>query len=105
MEQVRSRALDNLCEGLGDARDTMNRAKVDEQSLIQSALQTMQQKGITVYKHARVELARVPGAEKLRVRIVKEDGDAGAEDLAPADEGVIDEGGEAEAAADADAIH
>lgn len=31
---------------------------------------------VTVYKHAGIELARMPGAEKLRVRVTKETGDA-----------------------------
>lgn len=100
---MRSRRLDNLCEGLGDARDQMNSAKVEEQSLIQAALQQMVKEGIQVYKHARVELARVPGAEKLRVRVVKEEGDAGAEDLAPPDDQQGE--GEGEVESDANAIH
>ncbi len=31
---------------------------------------------VTIYKPAGIELARVPGAEKLRVRLVKEEGNA-----------------------------
>ncbi len=85
MEQVRSRKLDNVCEGIGDERQRMNEAKSEEQGLIQAALQEMQRTGIQVYKHGGVELARVPGAEKLRVRLTKDQGDAGAEDLEPAD--------------------
>lgn len=54
----------------------MNRARTEEQALITSALKEMQESGITVYRHARLELARVPGAEKLRVRVTKEQGDA-----------------------------
>lgn len=94
MEQVRNRRLDNLCESIGDARETMNGAKQQEQSDIQAALQVMQRDGLQVYRHARVELSRVPGAEKLRVRLTKEDGDAGVEDLEPPD-GTIEESGEA----------
>jgi len=63
----------------------MNAAKLEEQGLISSALQAMQKDGRSVYRHARIELARVPGAEKLRVRLTKEEGDAGAEDLEPPD--------------------
>lgn len=82
MEQVRDVALDRLCEDIGDARERMNSAKADEQSSIQSALQRMQKSsdrypgGRTVYRHAGVELARIPGADKLRVRLTKEQGDA-----------------------------
>jgi hypothetical protein len=87
MEQVRNRRLDNICEAIGDARDQINAAKQEEQGSIQAALQVMQRDGVQVYRHARVELARIPGAEKLRVRMTKEEGDAGAADLEPAGEG------------------
>lgn len=85
MEQVRSRKLDNLCEGIADCRGQKNAAVTEEKSLDASALQVMVQQGITVYRHGGVELARIPGAEKLRVRMTKEEGDAGAEDLEPSD--------------------
>lgn len=68
----RSQKLDNLCEGIGDERETLNRAKQEEAKLVAAALETMQKEGISVYCHARIELARVPGAEKLRVRSTKE---------------------------------
>lgn len=82
-DQVRSRALDNLCEAIGDVRATMSAAKLEEAGLLKSTLQAMQRADIALYRHARVELARVPGAEKVRVRVTKEEGDAGAEDLEP----------------------
>lgn len=63
----------------------MNTAKTEETGLVASALQTMVKKGVSVYKHGGVELARVPGAERLRVRLVKEQGDADADDLDPPD--------------------
>jgi len=84
-ERVRSAALDRLCESIGEHRDTMNAAKADERADISAALQVMQKRNITVYRHARVELARVPGAEKLRVRMTKEEGDAGETDLESAE--------------------
>lgn len=76
MEQVRSRRLDNVCEGIAEERALMNKARLDEKGLIQSALQAMQKADVTIYRHGGVELARVPGAEKLRVRLTKEEGDA-----------------------------
>lgn len=76
MEQVRNRRLDNLCESIGDERGTINAAKQNEASLEQAALQVMTRDGVTVYKHAGVELVRVPGADKLRVRLVKDTGDS-----------------------------
>jgi hypothetical protein len=85
MEQVRSRKLDNLCEGINDCRTQKNAATLEEKSLDDSALQVMVREGITVYRHGGVELARIPGAEKLRVRLTKETGDAGSEDLEQSD--------------------
>lgn len=64
----------------------MNAARVEEQSDIQAALQEMQRRNVTVYRHARIELARIPGAEKLRVRVTKEEGDAGAADFKPGED-------------------
>lgn len=81
MEQARDRRLDNLCESIAEHRGVMNRARVEEQSDIAAALQHMVKKGTSVYKHGGVELARVPGAERLRVRLTKEQGDADADDL------------------------
>jgi len=79
MEQARNVRLDNICEGIASERAVMNAASVEEKSLISTALQTMQEKGITVHKHSGVELVRVPGADKLRVRLTKETGSAGVE--------------------------
>ena len=78
--------LDNLCEGINDERTKKNDADKEEKSLIGSALSRMVKKGVQVYRHGGVELARVPGAEKLRVRLTKEQGDADAGDLEVSDE-------------------
>lgn len=86
--------LDRICEAIGDERDKINRAHREEKGYVQGALQVMQQSGISVYRHAGVELARIPGAEKLRVRLTKETGDADAQDLEPADGGEADGGGD-----------
>jgi hypothetical protein len=76
MGQVTNRRLNNLCEAIGQERDTMNTARKEEQGLIAAALTEMHDKGLTVYKFAGVELTRVPGSEKLRVRVVKDTGNA-----------------------------
>ena len=86
MEQVRNARLDNLCESIADQRRVMNAARQQEQADIQGALQEMQRKGVQTFRHGGVELARVPGAEKLRVRLTTEEGDAGDGDLEPAGE-------------------
>ena len=76
MEQARNTRLDNICEGIAEERSVMNKASIEEKSLIATALQEMHTKGITVYKRGGVELVRVPGVDKLRVRMTKDDGDA-----------------------------
>jgi len=75
-EGVRSEKLDSLCESIGDERETMNKARTETQALIAAALEIMTKKGISVYRNATIELARIPGADKLRVRVTKEEGDA-----------------------------
>ncbi len=86
LEQVRDRRLDNLCESMAEHRRAMNTARVEEHSDIAAALQHMVKKGVSVYKHGGIELARVPGAERLRVRLTKETGDADADDLETGDD-------------------
>jgi hypothetical protein len=97
MGQVRNSKLDNICEGIAEERAASNAANQEEKQLTSTALQVMQASKVTAYRHAGVELSRVPGAEKLRVRLTKETGDAevtegkttvaGAEDDGP---GVVD---------------
>jgi hypothetical protein len=68
MEQVRDQTLDRYCESIGDTRDQMNRLRQDEAADTSGALRRMQGKGVNHYIHAGVELTRVPGSDKLRVR-------------------------------------
>jgi len=72
MGQVRDQRLDNLCESINDERAVMNAAKVEETRLIRSVLQRMHDRDVLIYVHAHLELVRVPGAEKLRVRVLKD---------------------------------
>lgn len=74
MEQVRSAALDRICEDLADDRKRQAQAVADEKSDKQLALAQMHQENIAAYHHAGIELVRVPGEEKLRVRVTDEDG-------------------------------
>jgi len=90
MAQVRSKRLDNLCEGIAECRETKNGAVLEEKSLEESALQTMVRENKAVYRHGGVELARIPGAERLRVRLTKETGDADASDLQEAEADVTE---------------
>lgn len=71
MEDVRVRALDNVCEAIAETRGQINALQADERANEQRALSLMRQNSRTSYRHAGVELARVPGEEKLRVRTSK----------------------------------
>lgn len=76
MEHVRNVRLDNYCESIAEDRATMASARADEQGSIQGALKEMKAKAVNSYKHAGVELAFVAGADKLRVRVTKDNSDA-----------------------------
>ncbi len=80
MEQVRNVRLDRFCESIAEERETMNQARQEEAGLLQGALQEMLRSKTSVYKHARVELVLVPGTDKLRVHVLKEDTDAEVEE-------------------------
>jgi hypothetical protein len=86
MDRVRNGRLDNLCEAISEDRKSMAAARADEQGSIQAALREMKAKHLGAYKHAGVELAFVPGEDKLRVRLTKD-----AEDSSQAFEGNGDE--------------
>jgi hypothetical protein len=74
LEQVRNSRLENVCESIAETRGEMNKLRGD---------------------HAGVELSRVPGEEKLRVRTSRENATAEtAEEGDPA--GGTDEGAEGE---------
>lgn len=87
MEQVRSTKLDRICEALGEVRTRRNALSLEEKGLLQSGLQEMQKstdkhpQGRSVYKHGGIELARIPGADTLRARLVKDQGDADQDSL------------------------
>ena len=100
MEQVRNTKLDNLCEAIAETRATINDLKQTEAGNEQAALKVMQQYQVSSYKHGGVQLVRIPGDEKLSVRLSKDtsndagEGDAEGEDAA-ADAGAPgDAGGE-----------
>lgn len=74
MEQVRNVKLDNLCRQIAETRATQNQCRQDEAGYERAALVEMQRdkrkdaKGVFSYRHAGVELVRLIGDEKLRVR-------------------------------------
>ncbi len=77
-EQVRSRKLDHICEGIAEERRVKNAATVEENSLIAAAQKVMEghDPALMAYKHGGVELVLVPGSSRIRVRLVKDTGDA-----------------------------
>lgn len=76
MERVRNKKLDHLCEDIAEARSSINAQHGVEKGALQGAQRVMHDNKISVYKHGGVELALIPGTEKVRARLVKEDGDA-----------------------------
>lgn len=80
MEKVRNIQLDKITEAIADERRTKNAALNEEKTLKSQAEKEMQRKNITVYENNGVELVMVPGAPSLRVRLVKQTGEASVED-------------------------
>jgi hypothetical protein len=68
----RHRDCDRICQGIAETRGEMNRLRGEETDLELQALKAMRAHDITAYQHAGVELVRVPGEEKLRVRTARE---------------------------------
>lgn len=71
MEQVRVRRLDDICHELAEVRATMAQARADEEGAEKLALDVMHRHNLRAYHASGVELAIVPGEEKLRVRTSK----------------------------------
>ena len=71
LEDVTIEDLDNVCHSIAECRDTMAVARNDEKGLEQTALALMHRHKRTTYHGSGVELALVPGEEKLRVRTSK----------------------------------
>ncbi len=72
MEGVRHSALDRLCEGISEVRAIINANEAIDAEKCREAQDFMRENKIKTYRFAGVELARVPGEEKLRVRTSKE---------------------------------
>ncbi|MDH4290513.1 MAG: hypothetical protein OEV65_17375 [Aquincola sp.] len=86
MEQVRNIRLDNICTSIAETRADQNRLRGEEAGLEQMALRVMREdrrkdpKGIFSYRHAGVELVRLVGDEKLRVRTSRDNATAEVQD-------------------------
>ncbi len=91
MDQPKVRSLDAVCEKLADVRETLNDARTKEKELVGQALFHLKNHNIAGYKAHGIELYRVQGDEKVRVRVVDDDstGDDGSEEYMG---GMMDEG-------------
>lgn len=88
MEDVRIRALDECAASIAEIRDQMNELRSQEGDYLKNALKLMRKHERTSWRAAGVELVRVPGEEKLRVRTSKEKATAEVEEEEAADEQV-----------------
>lgn len=68
MEQVTDSVLNDVCEGIADARSRRAEANTDEANEKDRGLRRMQDQGVDVYDKAGVTLVRVKGSEELIVK-------------------------------------
>lgn len=98
IEDARIGPLDKVAGAIGDVRDAMNELRAEEKGHMQLARKLMHQYRKSVYKHTGVEIVLVPGDEKVRVRVLKDDGSgssSGQDDNQDDSQEVDDAGGEA----------
>jgi len=69
---MRIKPLDDICASIAETRGQLNDLKGEEAGLEQTALALMRRHNKTAWRAAGVELVRVPGEEKLRVRTAYE---------------------------------
>lgn len=89
-EQPKNQRLELLCESLDTQRTVINDAKRIEKSDKAAALQEMTRTGLLAFKHAGIELARIPGADTIRVHVVKDEGEMEAEGEATTEQATDD---------------
>ena len=106
MEDARIRPLDDICASISETRQQQNDLRAEEAGLEQTALRLLRTHGKTAWRHAGVELIRVPGEEKLRVRTSRASATAESEDdhdtefAGDADLAAMDAGNERDALSD-----
>jgi hypothetical protein len=71
IEDVRIKALDDICASISETREEINELKQTEAGQEKNALALMRKHDKTSWRHSGVELIRVPGEERLRVRTTK----------------------------------
>lgn len=72
MESAIHVKLNEICEHISETRAQVNQLRGEDNDLCRHALAYMHENKLRTYRFAGVELARVPGEEKLRVRTSKE---------------------------------
>lgn len=77
MEDRKDRQLSELASGVADERHTQAESKMSEAGLLQAVQKRMKSLGMATFKDHGVQFVRVPGDEKLRVKVDK--GSAGEE--------------------------
>lgn len=81
----RIQALDDCAAALGEIRDEMAELRAQEKDQMSTALKIMRERDRTTWRHAGIEMSRVAGEEKLRVRKSKEQATASVESDLPSD--------------------
>ena len=79
MEIARDPVLDQLCESIADSKESVKDATDAETAARTNALARMRQKNTSFYRAHGIELIRVAGEDKLKVKKMKEDGGEAAE--------------------------
>ena len=72
---MRDRQLEKLASGVADERHTQAESRQTEAGLLQAAHRRMKQLKRMTFKAQGVEFVRVPGDEKLRVRLTRGGGE------------------------------
>jgi hypothetical protein len=80
VEDRRIEELDGIAESIQDVRAQKNELSQTEKQYLVQALQLLRKHDKQVWKHGGVELVRVPGDEKVRVRLVNGEGAADEEE-------------------------
>lgn len=76
---MRDKELERLASGVADERHNQSESKASEAGLLQAAHQRMRRLNRMTFKAHGVEFVRVPGDEKLRVRVSRDGGESTAE--------------------------
>lgn len=88
MEDFKDAELSRLASSVADERHTQAESKQNEAGLLQAVQRRMKALNRSTFKAHGVEFVRVPGDEKLRVRVSKDGGEEQGGDLGEENEDV-----------------